>query len=211
MPHIDRSNDRATFDNYPGWRLVVRSRARRVPVWRPWWPCSRVLSRDRLSPKAPGKDRGETDSLMDRRRFVVGTITLLGAPLAAEAQARGKLPRVGYVQSEAAALAPLHEAFLVGLRERGWIHGQNVVIERRTRDEEIADLVRLNLDVIVLPEPVPLSGGAQVDNNDTDRHGRPRVRPCREGAFSKPLPGREATSPVYGWTSRRSPASISTF
>ena len=99
---------------------------------------------------------------MDRRRFVVGTITLLGAPLAAEAQARGKLPRVGYVQSEAAALAPLHEAFLVGLRERGWIHGQNVVIERRTRDEEIADLVRLNLDVIVLPNPYRFQAGLKL-------------------------------------------------
>jgi putative ABC transport system substrate-binding protein len=97
---------------------------------------------------------------MDRRTFL-GTLAggLLAVPLAAEAQATGKLPRVGYVQPDVPASAALREAFLEGLRERGWSDGQNVAIDWRRRDEEIPDLVRLNVDVMVLPNPYRIEAG----------------------------------------------------
>lgn len=97
---------------------------------------------------------------MNRRAFL-GTLagSLLAAPLAAEAQQAGKLPRVGYVQPEVPVSAALREAFLGGLRERGWSDGQNVAIDWRRRDEEIPDLVRLKVDVMVLPNPYRIEAG----------------------------------------------------
>jgi hypothetical protein len=68
---------------------------------------------------------------MDRRSFI-GTLAggLLAAPRAAEAQQAGKVPRVGYVQPEVPASEVLREAFLEGLRERGWSDGQKHRITR---------------------------------------------------------------------------------
>jgi putative ABC transport system substrate-binding protein len=97
---------------------------------------------------------------MDRRRFLLSSLAgALGTPFAAAAQQAGKLPRVGYVQAEIPSATPLREAFLTGLRERGWNDGRNVVIDWRRRDEEIADLVRLNVDVLVLPNPYRIEAG----------------------------------------------------
>ena len=96
---------------------------------------------------------------MDRRAFICRvTFGLLAGPLVARAQP-AKLLRVGYVQAELPALAPLHRAFIEGLRDRGWSDGRNVAIDWRRRDEEIPDLVRLNVDVLVLPNPYRIEAG----------------------------------------------------
>ena len=94
-----------------------------------------------------------------RRAFVAGSFALLGAPLAAQAQQTGKLPRVGFVRVELPFTAPQREAFLEGLRDRGWNDGRNVAIDWRGRDEEIPDLVRLNVDVMVLTNPYRIEAG----------------------------------------------------
>jgi putative tryptophan/tyrosine transport system substrate-binding protein len=91
---------------------------------------------------------------MRRREF----ITLLGSaaawPLTARAQHAAKPARIGYL----AIRSPISEdeAFLKGLRELGWVEGQNIFIERRVaagssdRLKEFAgELVRLKVDVIV--------------------------------------------------------------
>src|SRR4029450_6059393 len=95
---------------------------------------------------------------MDRRMFITSIAGgLLAAPLAAEAQQPGKVYRIGYLQT-AAREQTLHmvRAFEEGLRDLGYRVGQNVVIEYRfaeARPERLpglaADLVRLNVDVIV--------------------------------------------------------------
>ncbi len=80
-------------------------------------------------------------------------------PLAAEAQRAVTPPRVGYLGAgSASADAPFREAFRQGLRERGWIEGQNVVIESRWAEGRLdrlpdlaAELVRLKVDVIFAP------------------------------------------------------------
>jgi len=96
--------------------------------------------------------------MMDRRAFVAGTgAVLLAAPFVAEAQERGKVPRVGFLGPRTRAdAAPYLDAFLLGLREIGWVEGKNILIEYRWaegKSERLADLaselVRLKVDVIL--------------------------------------------------------------
>src|SRR6266508_516157 len=82
---------------------------------------------------------------------------LLTAPVAAETQQLGKVYRIGYLQtSTRQEQLYMVKAFEDGLRDLGYRVGQNVVIEYRfaeARPERLpglaADLVRLNVDVIV--------------------------------------------------------------
>jgi putative ABC transport system substrate-binding protein len=79
------------------------------------------------------------------------TLTLLAAPLAAEAQQKGKVYRVGWVTT-----APLVYIanFREGMRELGYVEGQNVVIEQRYGGPEkltelAEELARSKADLIV--------------------------------------------------------------
>ncbi len=80
---------------------------------------------------------------------------LLATPLLAEAQKAGKVYRIGYLHFRAGPTAT-DEAFLQGLRDLGWIEGQNIAIEyrwaagKRDRYPALAEeLVRLKVDLIV--------------------------------------------------------------
>jgi putative ABC transport system substrate-binding protein len=89
--------------------------------------------------------------------IVTLTIGMLPELLTAGAQPAAKLPRIGVLQvGTAAATQDLFEAFKQGMRERGYVEGQHVVLERRFgegRPERLpdlaAELVRLKVDVIV--------------------------------------------------------------
>ena len=78
--------------------------------------------------------------------------------LPANAQQPKKLPRIGYLSGvDRAGDALRSEAFRRALRERGYMEGQNLVIEYRyakgrgSRELELAaELARLNMDVIVV-------------------------------------------------------------
>ena len=59
-------------------------------------------------------------------------LALLAAPLTAETQPAGKIPRIGYLSTGSAAWNPFVEAFRQGLRETGWIEGQNILVLRTT-------------------------------------------------------------------------------
>ena len=92
--------------------------------------------------------------MMDRRTFI-GSVTggLFVAPLRARAQQTGKVRRIGILT--AGTIASDWPLF-VALRERGWIEGQNLVIERRGAGGKAElvpgfaeELVQLRLDVIV--------------------------------------------------------------
>lgn len=79
---------------------------------------------------------------------------LLAAPLAAGAQEAGKVNRVGVLSASTRAGAPW-DVFEETLRERGW-KARNIALEYRFAEgrlerlpELAADLVRLNVDVIV--------------------------------------------------------------
>src|SRR5262245_634547 len=101
---------------------------------------------------------------MDRRAFL-GALGLLAVPRAAEAQQAGKVDRVGWVGT-----GPLTNfsdptnlpvrAFRAELRDRGYVEGQNLMLEVRSVDGKIerapgvmAELVRLGVDVIVSTGP----------------------------------------------------------
>jgi hypothetical protein len=61
---------------------------------------------------------------VDRRAFI-GTLTgaLLAAPLAAEAQQAGKMPRIGILSPASTSATPVFEALRRGLRDLGYEDG----------------------------------------------------------------------------------------
>ena len=102
------------------------------------------------------------------RRSVLGLILTLGlllAPLAATAQQPRKVYRVGFLSSgfPHPDRDPPVDAFRQGLRELGYVEGQNLVIEyhgAEGRDERLpalaAALVRLPVDVVVAAGPTAI-------------------------------------------------------
>ena len=82
-------------------------------------------------------------------------LNIIAAPLAAEAQQATKIPRIGYL-SPRPGPSFYDEAFLKGLRDLGYLEGQNVVIEYRWANwgsDQLAafasELVHRKVDVIV--------------------------------------------------------------
>jgi putative ABC transport system substrate-binding protein len=90
---------------------------------------------------------------------LAAALGLLAAPLASPAQqSPGKTARIGFLFFVTSP--SLNEAFRQGLRELGYVEGQNIVIEYRSadgKDERLpglaAELVRLKVDVIVAASP----------------------------------------------------------
>jgi len=63
---------------------------------------------------------------MNRRAFVTGLGAVLAAPLGAEAQRAGKVPRIGWLGGPTRESAePFVEEFQRGLKDLGWVEGQN--------------------------------------------------------------------------------------
>jgi putative ABC transport system substrate-binding protein len=87
---------------------------------------------------------------------VVLALGLALAPLAVEAQT-SKVLRIGVIwPTTPAATSHFNEAFTQGLREHGYVEGQNVTVERRYGESRVertaevaAELVRMKMDVIV--------------------------------------------------------------
>jgi len=71
--------------------------------------------------------------MMDRRTFLgIMAGGLLAAPLAIGAQQAGKVPRIGFLGvTSPSDRPPLLDVFRQGLRELGWVEGQNIVIDYR--------------------------------------------------------------------------------
>jgi hypothetical protein len=108
---------------------------------------------------------------VDRRAFIVTAAGFLAAPLAAEAKQAGKLYRVGYLSAGSQESSEhLNQAFLRGLRELGWIEGQDLIVERRWaegRNERLravaAELVQAHVDVIVASAEAATLAAKSVD------------------------------------------------
>ena len=64
---------------------------------------------------------------------ILVVVILLALGVMAEAQQpTGKIARIAYLGSDRApAGMPRESAFFQGLREHGWIEGQNIMVERR--------------------------------------------------------------------------------
>ena len=96
--------------------------------------------------------------MMDRRSFIASVAGgVLAAPLASYAQAQAKAWRIGMVETVSMELNAANlNAFRQGLRELGYVEGQNLIIEYRSADgrsERFADiaaeLVGLKVDLLV--------------------------------------------------------------
>src|SRR5262245_6325308 len=96
--------------------------------------------------------------MIARRPFLraVG-LALLASPTTTLAQTSGPVRRLGFLGgATAGGYARYVEAMRVGLRERGLVEGQNLVIEYRWAEEKLerlpalaAELVRLKVEVII--------------------------------------------------------------
>ncbi len=90
-------------------------------------------------------------------RLVLLSLFSLTLPLAAEAQQTAKVPRVGWLSpGSSTSDENFLASFRDGLRELGWVVGQNIAIESRWAEGRFerlpdlaAELVRLKVDVIV--------------------------------------------------------------
>lgn len=107
---------------------------------------------------------------MDRRTWVIGSLGLLVAPLAVDAQQAGRISRIGFLSLGSSAdplILARFKTFQEGLRELGYVEGQNITIESRWADGRrdqlrglAVELVRLKADVIVATG-VPVVQAAQ--------------------------------------------------
>jgi putative ABC transport system substrate-binding protein len=100
---------------------------------------------------------------MDRRAFM-GTAAggLLIAPLAALAQQTAKVSRIGYLRRTSREPADI-EALRLGLRELGYVEGQNLVIDERYADGVAARLPDLARELMQLKVQVfVVDGGTTV-------------------------------------------------
>jgi putative ABC transport system substrate-binding protein len=104
---------------------------------------------------------------MKRRAFITGLGGALALPLAARAQQA--LPVIGFVNMGSAAGSAARAAgFVNGLREAGFVEGQNVTIEYHWMDGEnarlpavMADLIRRRVALIATPGNVVASLAAK--------------------------------------------------
>ena len=96
---------------------------------------------------------------LKRREFIAALGGAAAWPVAAHAQQQPTLPMIGFLQGGSAdAFAPFAAAFRNGLREAGYVEGQNVTVDYHWLEgrydrlpEVIADLIRRGVAVIVTP------------------------------------------------------------
>jgi ABC-type uncharacterized transport system substrate-binding protein len=104
----------------------------------------------------PALSREESKGMAQpmKKKFLLFLVTIFFLALVdlAQAQQPKKVPRIGYLSSSARS-----EAIRLGLRELGYIEGQNIAIEyryaegKRGRQPELAaELVRLKVDIILV-------------------------------------------------------------
>src|SRR5262249_39378891 len=106
---------------------------------------------------------GSGDRVVQRRAFIgVLTSGLLAAPLAAEAQEPGKVPRIGVLGTNPPGASNSFPSFRKALQELGYVEGQNVRLEYRWPDSGreayptlAAQLVQNRVDVILTISSAP--------------------------------------------------------
>ena len=103
----------------------------------------------------------------------------------APSQQPGKPARIGYLNNANASVgAPNAQAFQQGLRELGWIEGQNLVIESRWADGDMTRHPALALELVKLPVDLIVTAGPQA------------VRAARQASSSIPIVGAIMPDPV---------------
>jgi putative ABC transport system substrate-binding protein len=115
-------------------------------------------AQDRRSKQKAVNSRKRISNVVVKKILVCLLLTVLPPTGYLEAQQPGKVRRIGFLGdgSPAARAAISLEPFRAGLRELGYVEGQNVFIEVRWTDgkserlpELVGELIRLKIDVIV--------------------------------------------------------------
>ena len=108
---------------------------------------------------------------MKRREFIAVVVGVVASPITGRAQQpAGKVHRIGYLGA-GSGLPHLVEGFRQGLRELGWVEGQNLVIDYRFAESRyerlpnlVAELIHLKVDVIVaVPTPAAVAAKTATD------------------------------------------------
>ena len=85
--------------------------------------------------------------------IVTLALGILAAPLAANAQPPGKIPRIGVLAAGSpATFISRYEAFRQGLRELGHVEGQNIAIEYRYAEGKLERLSDLAAEELKHPQ-----------------------------------------------------------
>jgi ABC-type uncharacterized transport system substrate-binding protein len=104
-------------------------------------------------------------------RFIITVALgcLCVAPLAPEAQQPTHVHRIGVLFATTPGRDPFVEAFLEGMRALGYVEGQNLVLEYRGVEGQyerfpdlVAELVRLKVDVLMVPSTAAALAAKQV-------------------------------------------------
>lgn len=106
--------------------------------------------------------------MINRRAFLALIGALVAAPRAVVAQQARRVYQIGYLSAGSSSAYPQYvEAFRQGLRELGWVEGQNIAIDYRYAGGRVerlpelaAELVRLKVGVIVAT-PAPSVAAAK--------------------------------------------------
>jgi putative ABC transport system substrate-binding protein len=100
---------------------------------------------------------------MPRRAFLASIAGgLLAAPLAAEGQQGRKVYRIGFLSGSSADAAQSYvEQFRLGLRELGYVEGQNIIIEYRWAEGQLDRLPQLATDLARIPPDLIVAVAAQ--------------------------------------------------
>ena len=143
---------------------------------------------------------------MDRRTFISGiTVGALAAPLAAQVAPARKVSRIGTLSSRAGPADALTSPFVQGMRELGYVEGQNLVIERRDADGHAerlpafaGELVRSRVEAIVVFGPAPLEPARKATSTIPIVMAASSSDPVAEGlAVSLARPGGNVTGLTY--------------
>lgn len=90
-------------------------------------------------------------------------VMLVALSIPVAAQQTKRIPRIGYLSPlTSPADAPRREGFQRGLRERGYIEGQNLTVEYRFADGKLDRLPELAAELTVLKVDVIVAGGGSL-------------------------------------------------
>jgi putative ABC transport system substrate-binding protein len=150
--------------------------------------------------------------VIDRRTFLSGVaIGVLATPLAAQAPPTGKPARIGILALRPRGVSnPATEALMQGFHKLGYVEGRNLVIEypdalgSEDRLAELAaDLVRKQVDVILIIGPAPLEAARKATKTVPLVMVASSSDPVAEGvAVSLARPGGNITGLTYAESDR---------
>jgi len=99
---------------------------------------------------------------MRRRAFIVlAGNTVAAWSFAAKAQADRKIPRIGYLMDRSGPAGVLDEGFLSGLREHGYVIGQNLAIDYRWTEGKTERLPALARELVAKQVDIIVVAGAE--------------------------------------------------